>query len=212
MEAPNQPSEYFKKFRLLLEYQYLSNAGLEGIVVYPSHENPFSSIDGTLLVHSGFWTGSKVHFSVSLPTDGSAPSLKVSTRNLYHPLVSPNDGSIATLHSVQAAPQGSVLYPLVFTLHKLFTTPLAQLIGSCESIKDENAAQMFKEDKEGFARQIKENSQFLENIDSSSPYRIQNAGEWSIDMQNLLEEILGPEDGIESSLKAVEEMAESVGA
>ena len=170
--------------------QLLSQCGLEGLIVYPAHDDPLNRIDGTLWVHSGFWCGSSIHFSLSLSSSASDPSLRVTTRNLFHPLISPTDGSISQLHTVQKTQNGSTLLPLVLTLHKLFYSPLAQLVGASECVKDEAAAKLYQDDKEAYARQIKQNSEFLENLDVHSPYRVEKVESWTPELEALKSKIL----------------------
>jgi ubiquitin-protein ligase len=156
------------------------------------------SIDGTLLVHSGFWRGTKIHFSLTLPQDDIEASLLVTTRNIFHPSISPFDGSISTLLSSQNHQTASQLSSLLSSLHRIFYAPLAQVISSSETILNHEAATMFQDDKEGFARQVKQNLDFMNDLDSTSPYCIENVESWTPELQTLMDRLLDTQNNVTS--------------
>lgn len=183
--------------------QQLCKLDLEGLLIYPSYSDVMKSIDGTLLVHSGFWAGTKISFSLDLPIDDRPASIRVTTRNIFHPLISPTDGSIAILHSTQRPQNASTLCPLVFSLHRMFYAPLAEVIGSCKHVLNEEAALLFKEDKEGFSRQLKQNLNFVTDLDSASPYRVKAVDSWTPELQTLLDKLLPSSSDAEQNNDAV---------
>lgn len=166
--------------------QHLSSAKFDGILVHPSFSDVNDNIDGTLIVHSGYWTGAKIHFTLTLPYSSSGASLRVNTQNIFHPLVSPQNGSISQLHSQQTVETNSKLVPLVYTLHRIFNAPLAQSIGSAHEVLNQEAAQLFQDDKEAFAKRIKEILKSIDQTVTPSPYSVSMPETWTSEHEELL--------------------------
>lgn len=174
------------RFSHTFSSQQLTSAGIDGILFQPSVSDPEECIDGTLLVHSGYWKGAKIQFTLTLPHSLFGISIRVITSNTFHPLVSPEDGSITSLHTTKTPSTSSSLVPLAHTLHRIFTAPLAQVVGSADSILNQEAATLFQDDKEAFAKQIKASLKLIENEAIYSPFSVITADSWTPEHENTL--------------------------
>jgi ubiquitin-protein ligase len=164
------------------------------MLFFPSSTNILHEIDGSLLVHSGFWKGAKLSFSFVLSSgdpSSNTPYVRLNNPALFHPLVCSTEGTIATFKTASTNP--SQLAPLAQALHRLFYSPLAQVIGACDKVLNEEAAILFQEDKEAFAGRVKKNLENLALPASPSPYLIQTPQEWTPHLQDTLERILNPQ-------------------
>ena len=72
----------------------------------------------------------------------------------------------------------------------MFYAPLAEVIGSAMHVLNEEAAELFQEDKAGFSRQIKQHSNSIADLDSASPYRVKTVDSWTPELQTLLDKLL----------------------
>lgn len=166
--------------------QLLTSAGLDGMLFQPSASDPDESIDGTLMVHSGYWKGAKIQFALTLPYSIFGLSLRVITSNTFHPLVSPEDGSIASLHTTKSPSTTSNLVPLAHALHRIFTAPLAQVVGSADQVLNQEAATLFQDDKEAFAKRIKATLKLVDSEAPHSPFSVVAVDSWTPEHEDTL--------------------------
>lgn len=171
--------------------QQISSANLEGVVISPSMSSTTTALDGTLFVHKGYWKGAAIRFVLTLTPDqegAHTAAIRVLSKDLYHPLISDTDGSVAQLHSSLVSV--SQLLPLVSNLHRLFYSPLLQVIGSSDQILNKEAGEMLQNDARGFALKIKEKIEFLVLPAPISTFAVHAVENWTSEQQALLERLL----------------------
>lgn len=83
-----------QEYKILTEYERLQSEDLGGVYVTPSYGNPFLWF-GVIFVRSGMYKDGVFRFTITLPSrfpnDSTTPILAFQS-DLFHPLISPDDG------------------------------------------------------------------------------------------------------------------------